>query len=99
MPRRYIALWLPFLPTDRLRRQGSRQQGMRQQGRQQQEMRMEAAPASGAPDDPPRVLVAKDGGALRLVDCDQRAVALGLARGLTLADARARIPTLRVMDA
>lgn len=37
--------------------------------------------------------------ALRLVDCDRRAVALGLTRGLTLADARARIPALTVVEA
>lgn len=37
--------------------------------------------------------------ALRLVDCDGRAVDLGLTRGLTLADARARIPDLVVLEA
>lgn len=37
--------------------------------------------------------------ALRLVDCDQRAVALGLTRDLTLADARARIPSLLAIEA
>ena len=80
MPRRYLALWLPFLPTDRLRRQ-------------------KRVPVSERPDEPPLVLVEKDKGALRLADCDQRAVALGLMRGLTLADARARIPALLVVDA
>lgn len=84
MPRRYLALWLPFLPTDRLRRQ---------------EMRQQKTPASGGLDEPPLALVEKDHGALRLAHCDQRAVALGLTRGLTLADARARIPDLEVRDA
>ncbi len=37
--------------------------------------------------------------ALRLVDCDQRAVSLGLTRDLTLADARARIPSLLAIEA
>ncbi len=37
--------------------------------------------------------------ALRLVDCDQRALALGLTRDLTLADARARIPSLIAIEA
>lgn len=37
--------------------------------------------------------------ALRLADCDPHAVRLGLTRGLTLADARARIPGLVVADA
>jgi protein ImuB len=36
---------------------------------------------------------------LRLVDCDANAVRLGLTRGLTLADARARIPDLVAVDA
>ncbi|MGK4422416.1 hypothetical protein ACSLVQ_29620, partial [Klebsiella pneumoniae] len=45
------------------------------------------------------VLVEKDHGALRLADCDSQAVALGLTRGLTLADARARIPELTVVEA
>jgi len=51
------------------------------------------------PDERPLVLVEKDRGALRLADCDKRAVALGLTRGLTLADARARIPELTVVEA
>lgn len=36
---------------------------------------------------------------LRIVDCDWRAVGLGLTRGLTLADARARIPDLVALEA
>lgn len=80
MPRRYLALWFPFLPTDRLRREGR-------------------IPVSGAPDEPPLVVVETVRNALRLVDCDQRAVVQGLTRGLTLADARARIPGLVVVDA
>lgn len=80
MPRRYLALWFPFLPTDRLRREG------RVQG-------------SGRPDEPPLVVVETQGNALRLVGCDANAVRLGLTRGLTLADARARIPDLVAIEA
>lgn len=36
---------------------------------------------------------------MRLCECDRRAVALGLRRGLTLADARARIPDLVALEA
>jgi len=79
MPRRYLALWFPYLATDRLRRTG-------------------AIPASGAPAEKPHVLTGMQGNALRLVDCDQRAVALGLTRGMTLADARARIPDLVALE-
>jgi protein ImuB len=45
------------------------------------------------------VVVEKVRGALRLADCDSRGVQLGLVRGLTLADARARIPDLAVVTA
>lgn len=76
MQRRYLALWFPYLASERLRRRGS-----------------------AGPDERPLVLVEKDRGALRLADCDSQAVALGLTRGLTLADARARIPELTVVEA
>lgn len=76
MQRRYLALWFPYLASERLRRRGS-----------------------AGPDERPLVLVEKDHGALRLADCDSQAVALGLTRGLTLADARARIPELTVVEA
>lgn len=76
MQRRYLALWFPFLASERLRRR-----------------------ACAAPDERPLVLIEKDRGALRLADCDRRAVGLGLTRGLTLADARARIPDLVVVEA
>ncbi|HEY5793614.1 MAG TPA: DNA polymerase Y family protein [Bosea sp. (in: a-proteobacteria)] len=79
MPRRYLAMWFPFLPTDRLRRE-------------------RRIPTSGAPADAPVVVFATVRNALRLVDCDQRAVALGLTRDLTLADARARIPSLIAIE-
>ncbi|HEY8382442.1 MAG TPA: DNA polymerase Y family protein [Microvirga sp.] len=54
--------------------------------------------ASGAPDEPPLVFVEKVKGALRLAAVDRQGHALGLAPGLTLADARARIPELGVAD-
>ncbi|PZU92524.1 MAG: nucleotidyltransferase [Chelatococcus sp.] len=81
MPRRYLALWFPFLATDRLRRLGRIQ-------------------ASGGQDKgPAHVLVATERNALRIVDCDRRAVDLGVTRGLTLADARARLPDLVALEA
>lgn len=73
--RRYLASWFPFLPADRLRRQGG-------------------ASPSGGPDERPFAVVEKVGGALRLAALDRRAAALGLKVGLTLADARARVPEL-----
>lgn len=77
--RRYLALYLPFLTTDRL-------------------MRSEL-PGSGAQDNAPLAVVERQRGAIRLTACDPQAVALGLAPGLTLADARARVPDLAVRDA
>ncbi|MFN4088559.1 MAG: Y-family DNA polymerase [Alphaproteobacteria bacterium] len=75
--RRYLALWFPYLPTERLRRM----------------------PDCAAPADAPLVLTEKQRGALRLSAVDARAAALGLAPGLTLADARARIPDLAAVPA
>ncbi|WP_291535942.1 DNA polymerase Y family protein [Brevundimonas sp.] len=73
--RRHLAVWFPFLPTDRLRRTPS---------------------AEPAPPDRPLVLTDKDRGALRLTAADAQALALGLSPGMTLADARARVPNLDV---
>lgn len=56
-------------------------------------------PALGAPAEKPHVLVETQNNALRIVDCDRRAVRFGLTRGLTLADARARIPDLVALEA
>lgn len=75
--RRYLALWLPLLPTDRLHRIRRR---------------------SGAPDDKPLVVLAREKSALRIAHVDRRARALGLSPGLTLADARARVPALDLAD-
>lgn len=50
------------------------------------------------PDEAPLAFVEPVKGALRLAAVDRRARALGLAPGLTLADARARIPALRAVD-
>ena len=80
MPRRYLALWFPFLPTDRLRRQ-------------------RLATNGAELDDRPRVVVEKISNALRITAVDQRAAKLALAPGLTLADARARIPNIAVENA
>src|SRR3546814_9043474 len=48
--------------------------------------------------DTPLALVEKVRGAMRLMAVDQTALALGLAPGLMLADARARVPDLEVAD-
>ncbi|MGP0104165.1 Y-family DNA polymerase, partial [Rhodoblastus sp.] len=76
--RRYLALFLPFLPTERWR-----------------------SPQGGvAPDEvSPFALVERKNNAHRLYALNSAALDQGLAPGLTLADARARLPQLRVADA
>ena len=57
--------------------------------------RARAEPPAATPAEPaPRAIVARDGATLRLAAVDGRAGALGLAPGLGLADARARVPGL-----
>ena len=53
---------------------------------------------AGFPSDAPFVLVEKQKGAMRLAAANRAALALGLAPGLSLADARARQPDLGVAD-
>src|ERR1700726_1575355 len=79
---RYLCLVLPYLPTDRFLRQ--------QLGR--------AWRSAGRRDDSPLAVVAKIKSALRLVALDATAERLGLSAGQALADARAMIPSLRVID-
>ncbi|WP_395944762.1 Y-family DNA polymerase [Brevundimonas sp.] len=74
--RRYLAVWFPLLPTDRLRRA---------------EGRCDATAEAAT------VLVEKLKGALRLAAANRGALALGLSPGMTLADARARAPDIRVV--
>jgi len=78
MERRYLAVWFPYLPADRILRRR----------------------ATGAPDkceEPaPLVLAEKVKGASRIAAISRKARQAGLAAGLTLADARARIPRLWV---
>jgi protein ImuB len=70
--RRYLSVWLPRLPTDRLARR------------------------SPAPDDAPLVVVTLVKSALRLCAMNAAAAALGLRRGMSLADARAMHPAVAV---
>jgi protein ImuB len=76
--RRYLAVWFPFLSTDRVHR-------LRQR-------------AGGEPDKRPLVVLARVKSALRIAHADRHAQKLGMHPGLTLADARTRIPDLSVED-
>lgn len=77
-PHRYLALWFPFLSSDRQRRAGKRKHSVE-------------------PDERPLVLIEKVKGGLRLAAVDASALKLGLVPGLTLADARARVPMIAVV--
>jgi protein ImuB len=88
--RRYLALWFPFLPADRLRRQDP--------SRFARSPDTPPDPRDPAAPDAPFVFIAKIKGAQKIVAVDARAQALGLCPGLTLADARARHPDLVVFD-
>jgi protein ImuB len=74
--RRYLALWFPYLPADRLRRNCA------------------SAPEPATP----LAFTEKVKSALRLAAVDQAARSLGLEPGMTLADARARVPELQAFD-
>ncbi len=82
--RRILSLWLPRLPTDRIKRQLARGN---------------AAPAKENSGDDPCIVVAKQNNALQISALDDAATDLGLEIGLPLANARAICPHLQVFDA
>jgi protein ImuB len=93
--RRILSLWLPRLPTDRIKREliktlsreaviGSRE---------------DRASNPVQPFDEPSLVVAKENNALRIYALDDAAAHLGLAVGLPLANARAICPQVQVYDA
>ena len=92
MPTRYLSVFLPLLPTERLKRRARRAPSNG------------TPPSSGSADasrsDPlPCVTVGKVKGAQRVMAADASAAALGLRPGLALADARAMCPGLEVAEA
>jgi protein ImuB len=82
--RRILSLWLPRLPTDRIKRQLACDK---------------VAPAEPNAGDDPCIVVAKQNNALQISALDDAAADLGLEIGLPLANARAICPQLRVFDA
>ncbi|WP_230974685.1 Y-family DNA polymerase [Brevundimonas vitis] len=82
-PRRYLAVWFPFLSADRVKREEARQNF--------------AGPDEDEASNPGIVFVEKVRGALRLAPMNAEACALGLTRGMTLADAQARTSGLRTL--
>jgi len=82
--RRILSLWLPRLPTDRIKRQLARGS---------------AAHDKQNSSDDPSVVVTRQNNALQISALDDAAAHLGLEVGLPLANARAICPHLRVFDA
>jgi protein ImuB len=82
--RRILSLWLPRLPTDRIKRQLPRGS---------------AAHDKQNSSDDPSVVVTRQNNALQISALDDAAAHLGLEVGLPLANARAICPHLRVFDA
>ncbi|MBC7506446.1 MAG: DNA polymerase Y family protein [Sandarakinorhabdus sp.] len=74
MSRRYLGVFLPMLPAERMQISGA------------------------APAERPFVLTESVHGGVRLAAVNAEAMALGIAAGLTLADARARVPELLAID-
>ncbi|HEX7564213.1 MAG TPA: DNA polymerase Y family protein [Bradyrhizobium sp.] len=104
--RRILSLWLPRLPTDRIKRQLSHGNaapanafsseagtGWREASASKQNS---GDHSSG---DHPSIVVAKQNNALQISALDDAAAHLGLEIGLPLANARAICPQLRVFDA
>ena len=83
--RRFLALWFPFLPAQRLRIAQARC------------CPSEAPPEPGR-EPAPLVFTRKVKGTLRIAAADCRALALGLIPGMALADARARVPDIVTLE-
>jgi len=84
---RILSLWFPYLPVERIRRQ-----------RQGRSWRSDKA-AFRRPEPPAMVVSHRRNNAQRLAALDERAEALGLKRGMGLADARAMHPSIDVVEA
>src|SRR4051794_14590403 len=108
--RRILSLWLPRLPTDRIRRQRLRGSAAPAKAfssevdtgsRQENASKLEAG-AQGSSDqvlDAPCIVVAKQNNALQISALNHAAARLGLEVGLPLANARAVCPDIDVVDA
>src|ERR1700726_3220915 len=90
--RRILALWLPPLPTDRIRRRNDSAVSA------EREKRSTLFHDCVQPD-LPLVITAKIDNALRLVAVDEKAAHLSLKPGMPLANARAMVPALCAVEA
>ena len=94
--RRILSLWLPRLPTDRIRRKLLRGSAAPAGDDASQDSLKDSSndPLSG-----PCIVVAKQNNALQISALNDAAAGLGLEVGLPLANARAVCPDIKVFDA
>lgn len=84
--RRILSLWLPRLPTDRIKRQRARRAAS-------------GEPTGASHDAKPLIVAAKESNAWQITALNDAAAKLGLEIGLPLANARAVCPDIDVCDA
>jgi protein ImuB len=98
--RRILSLWLPRLPTDRIKRQFFRDNGATKAFSSEvgSGSREETASKKDSRDQP-SIVVAKQNNALQISALNDAAARLGLEAGLPLANARAVCPDIQVFDA
>jgi protein ImuB len=104
--RRILSLWLPRLPTDRIKRRLARDSAAPAKAiSSESRPRARSGMATGSREDaskqadPPCIVVAKQNNALQIFALDDAAARLGLEISLPLANARAICPQLQVFDA
>ena len=95
--RRILSLWLPRLPTDRIKHQQAWRTAAPGKAIVERSYLTETRKQDS--DDIPIIVVAKQNNALQISALDDAAAHLGLEIGLPLANARAICPQLRVFDA
>jgi protein ImuB len=97
--RRILSLWLPRLPTDRIKRQFWRNAATKAFSSEVSAGSREENASKKDSDDAPCIVVAKQNNALQISALDDAAAHLGLEVGLPLANARAVCPDIQVFDA
>jgi protein ImuB len=97
--RRILSLWLPRLPTDRIKRQFWRNSATKAFSSEVDTGSREENASKKDSSNKPWIVVAKQNNALQISALDDAAARLGLEVGLPLANARAVCPDIQVFDA
>src|SRR5947209_10601002 len=96
--RRILSLWLPRLPTDRIKRQLLRNGVTKAFSSEVDPGSRKENASKKDSSDQPSIVVAKQNNALQIYALDDAAARLGLEVGLPLANARAVCPDIQVFD-